>query len=90
MKVIEAKELRLKIGEEDIVVYSHESATEPGQHIVRLLWACGADIGAHAESRGEALVHLADHLRDVSKALRQLALVQEGCTGLTVGDLSKP
>lgn len=86
MKIIEAREEHIQIGENDVLVYSHQSVINPDIHIVKLFIG-GSELTYHAPSRGEAMVDLADFLKELSGKLRWMALVQEGATGLTVGEL---
>lgn len=79
---IHAREEHIIVDENDVLVYSHDSLRDPGQHLVSLMWANGAEIAISADTRGEAMVQLADHLRDISQKLRTMAFEQEGAIKL--------
>lgn len=67
------------------IVYSHDSITETGRHLVQV-FGPGMEVGALADTRGEALVELADVFRDLSRELRMMALEQEGAVRLNDPD----
>ena len=87
MKFIEARQENHEVNGERITVYDHKSVLDPNEHLLRL-YIKDAELVMAAPSRGEALVEMADFLKDLSKHLRRMALEQEGCTGLTVGDMA--
>lgn len=73
---IHAKEVRFMIARDEVLVYSHDSLVERGEHMARVFVGDG-EVAALAPSRGEALVDLSDYFLALSKKLRELAFEQE-------------
>lgn len=80
MKIIQAREERFPIGDNDVLVYSHDSITEPG-HIVRVMVG-STELVMIADTRGEALSELAEFCNLLSRNLRKMAFEQEGAIRL--------
>lgn len=77
VNIIPAREEHIVVGDNPVTVYSHPSHIEKNTHIVRVI-SVGGETNAHEDTRGDALLALADYFEDLGKQLRKMAFEQEG------------